>query len=190
MRIFGWFQRRLKRKGRSQADDGDATQPDSEEGDETPSDAMIKELQVDPHFSVPEVYVDIFSRLPSSNSIGQACEDFERQLRENRVEALMAVLAWTGDCSGMDCNSFLFAVYDEWFEPLTPKVLWKIHIANGFVDTRPGDEMFNLMPLAQVIGESITKGREVYISQLEASAPSGAGEHFGKVVRRVRELFA
>jgi hypothetical protein len=149
---------------------------------------MLKELGLDTFFSVHPKYADIFSRLTSDSADAdtreQACEDFKTLLEQNRVEALMSALAWTGDCSGMDCNSFIFAIYDEWFEPLTPKVIWKIHIATNYLDRSPDDLEF--APLSRCMNEINIKGDTDYIDQLKTATPSGAEEHFDIIVSKVQ----
>jgi hypothetical protein len=189
MGVFDWLTGSKKRKDATKDDGSTVTSTVAVQRGGTAKVTMMGELAVDPHFVVHKKFAEIFSRLPDSDTRGQACKDFLKQLQQNRMEALMSVLSWSGNCSGMDCKNFIFAIYDEWFEPLTPKVIWKIHIATDCLDLSPEDSSFALTPLAQFVGETINKGDKEYVSQLETSAPTGAQEHFAHVVRKVRELF-
>jgi hypothetical protein len=148
---------------------------------------MLRSLVVDPHFSISKEYMSIFTRLVADDTRAQACEDFQRRLEASRVEALMSVLAWSGDCSGMDCNSFIFALYDEWFDPLTPRVLWKVHICNNGLDKSSQDTALLYTALARVIMEATQKGDKEYLRQLETSTPDGAQEHFNEIVRTAHD---
>lgn len=164
--------------------------PDEKAGDIPSKEAMLAELVDDPYFEVSRTYADIFTRMAGSDTRGEACEDFQARLEEDRVQALISILAWKGDCSGMDCNSFIFAMYDTWFDPLTPKAIWKIHIATDCCRVSPNDSMFVLAPLAQVMGEALKTGTTEYIDQLRAATPTGARGHFLMVEQKVGELFA
>ena len=150
--------------------------------------SMLDSLSPDPHFAVHPKYADIFSRLVSNDTRGEACRSFEEELRGNRVEALMTVLAWKGNCDGMGCNSFIFPMYDAWFSPLTPNAIWKVHIATGGLDVPASSTKFVLMPLAQVIGEAVKAGETHYVDELKQATPPGAEEHFRLVREAVRKL--